>query len=79
MWRDQLKTEMDAERSKVEASLAAKIADAEINIKASRDKAMQDVEAIAGQAAEAIVTQLIGTVDGSGISGAVKSALKKTA
>ncbi len=77
--RDQLKTEMDAERSKVEASLAAQIAEAETSIKASRDKAMQDVESIAGQAAEAIVTQLIGTADDSGISGAVKSALKKTA
>ena len=77
--RDKLKTEMDAGRTRVEQSLAAKVAEAEIKIKASRDKAMQDVESIAGQAAEAIVTQLIGDSGDAGISGAVKTALKKTA
>lgn len=75
--RDTLKAEMDAERARIESGLTARIAEAETKIKASRDKAMQDVEAIASEAAEAIVSTLIG--EGSDVSGAVKTALKKTA
>lgn len=77
--RDKIKAEMDAERSKVEAGLAAKIAEAEGQIAASRDKAMGQVEAIASEVAEAVVEQLIGPGSDAAISGAVKTALKKTA
>lgn len=78
--RDQIKADIDAERAKVETSLNAKIADAEKQIKASRDKVMGEVEGIALEAAGAIVEHLIGSANGAaGISGAVKTALKKTA
>lgn len=76
--RDKIKAEMDAHRAGVEADLSAKIAEAEKKIAASRDKAMGEVEGIASQVAEAIVEHLTGA-NGSGISGAVKTALKKTA
>jgi len=77
--RDKLKADIDAERAKVEISLNAKIADAEKQIKASRDKVMGEVEGIASEAAEAIVQHLTGSANGGSIAGAVKTALKKTA
>lgn len=77
--RDKLKADIDVERSKVETALNAKIADAEKQIKASRDKVMNEVETIAAETAEAIVEHLIGSANNAGISGAVKTALKKTA
>lgn len=77
--RDQIKADIDAERAKTEVSLNAKIQDAEKQIKASRDKVMNEVETIASEAASAIVERLIGSANGGSISGAVKTALKKTA
>jgi F-type H+-transporting ATPase subunit b len=78
--RDKLKVDIDAERAKVEISLNAKIADAEKQIAASRDKVMNEVEGIASETAEAIVGHLLGSASGTaGISGAVKTALKRTA
>jgi F-type H+-transporting ATPase subunit b len=78
--RDGLKADIDAERARVEASLALKVADAEKHIAASRNKIMSEVESIASEAASAIVEHLIGSANnGSAISGAVKTALKKTA
>ncbi|MES2906633.1 MAG: F0F1 ATP synthase subunit B [Pseudomonadota bacterium] len=76
--RSKIKTEMDAHRAKVEADVSTKVGEAEKKIAASRDKVMGEVEAIASEAAEAIVEQLIGK-NGTGISGAVKTALKKIA
>jgi F-type H+-transporting ATPase subunit b len=77
--RDTIKADIDAERAKVEAALNARIADAEKQIKASRDKVMNEVETIASETAAAIVEHLIGQANNAGISGAVKTALKKTA
>lgn len=76
--RGKIKLEMDAHRGRVEADLSSKILEAEKKISASRDKVMGEVETIAAEAAEAIVEQLIGS-NGAGISGAVKTALKKIA
>ncbi len=50
----------DAEREKVEADLAEKLAEAESSIQDIRNAAMSEVSAIAEDTAQAIVTQLIG-------------------
>jgi F-type H+-transporting ATPase subunit b len=77
--RDKIKADIDAERARVEASLAVKVAEAEKQIAATRAEVMDEVEGIAAQVAEAIVTRLAGSANGGSISGAVKTALKKTA
>jgi F-type H+-transporting ATPase subunit b len=50
----------EAERAKIEAELAEKLAEAETHISNIRDSAMGEVSAIASDTAEAIVTRLIG-------------------
>ena len=64
--QDKLTAEVDAERDKVEAELAGKLADAERAITATKHKAMQSVSDIAADAAAALASQLTGqnvTVD----------------
>jgi F-type H+-transporting ATPase subunit b len=58
--RNKLNTEIEAERAKLDAALGAKIATAEKKVAASRDKAMEDVAAMAAEIAGEIVTQLTG-------------------
>ena len=73
--RDSAKAAAEAERQKVEASLAKKLAEAETRIAATRDKAMADVGAIAAETTEAVVKSLIGgTVTKAEIAKALKSA-----
>ena len=73
--RDAAKSAAEAERQKVEAELADKLAEAETRIKTIRDTAMADVGAIAAETAEAVVKQLIGgTVTKAQIESALKSA-----
>jgi F-type H+-transporting ATPase subunit b len=58
--RDKLAAEIDAERGRVESQITAKIAEAEGRIGATKDKALAQVNDIARETAEAIVTKLIG-------------------
>ena len=58
--RNTLNAEMEAERAKLDAALGAKIATAEKSVAASRDKALEDVAAIAADIASEIVQQLTG-------------------
>jgi len=58
--RDKLTTEVDKERAKVEALIAAKLADAEGRIAETKSKALASVSDIASEVAGHIVTRLIG-------------------
>ncbi len=57
---DKARAASDSEREKVEAELAENLANAETHIGNIRDAAMAEVDAIAGDTAQAIVNQLIG-------------------
>jgi F-type H+-transporting ATPase subunit b len=58
--RDTLTAEVDKERAKVEAQIAAKVAEAESRIIDTKSKALASVGDIAGEIAGAIVARLIG-------------------
>ena len=58
--RDKLTAEVDKERVKVEAQIAAKLAEAERRIAETKSKALASVGDIASEVAGAIVTRLIG-------------------
>ncbi len=58
--RDQLAAEADAKQKAVDAELAAKFAEAERQIEATREQAMANVGVIAREATAAIVERLIG-------------------
>lgn len=58
--RDKLTAETEAEKTRTEASLAAKIADAEQRIMATKTKALASVNEIAAETAGALVDKLIG-------------------
>ena len=58
--RNFLNAEIEGERAKLDAALGAKIATAEKKVAAARDKALQDVSAMAADIAGDIVQQLTG-------------------
>ena len=58
--RDQAKADAEAERGKVEADLARKLAEAESRIGDIRGKAMEEVGSIARTATSAIMDRLVG-------------------
>lgn len=58
--RDTLAAEIDKERSAVETQIAAKLADAEARIAATKSKALAGVNEIAAETAGAIVARLTG-------------------
>ena len=58
--RNKLNAEIEAERAKLDAALGAKIATAEKKVAASRDKALEDISAMAAEIASDIVQQLTG-------------------
>lgn len=58
--RDRLEAEADQERSKVDATIAAKLSDAEQRIAQTKSKALASVGDIASEVAGAIVAQLTG-------------------
>lgn len=73
--RDGAKTEAEAARKEVEASLDKKLAEAEGHIASIKAAAMKEVGSIAGETAAAIVEQLVGgKADKSAIADAVKAA-----
>lgn len=72
--RDAAKAEAAAERKQVEASLDARLAEAEARIALIKDAAMSDVGQIAEDTAGAIVQQLIGAkADKAAVAAAVKA------
>lgn len=74
--RDAAKTEMDADRKRVEESLREKLDAAEKRINDVKARALSEVDAIANDAAQAIVETLLGMNLGKAeIAGAVQSAL----
>jgi F-type H+-transporting ATPase subunit b len=74
--RDRLGAQMDAKRKALEADLAAKLAEAEKTIGASKQAAMANVAQIAGDATEAIVKQVSGeSVPRASIDAAVAKAV----
>lgn len=75
--RDKLKSEVDAERARVDKEIGERIAKAEAQIKAATASAMSKVGDIATDTAEAIVNELVGLKPDRGdIAGAVRSVLK---
>lgn len=73
--RSALGAETDRKREDLEASLDKKIAEAEKRISATKDAAMAQVSVVAGDAAGAIVKELIGgTVTKTKVNAAVKKA-----
>ena len=58
--RDKLAAETDKERGSVEGQLAARLADAETRIAATKTKALSSVNEIAAETASAVVSKLLG-------------------
>jgi F-type H+-transporting ATPase subunit b len=75
--REKLNAASEAERKSLEDKLAAKLADAEKTIAATRSTAMSNVRGIAADAASAIVQRLTGSSpDGKAVEAAVDASLK---
>jgi F-type H+-transporting ATPase subunit b len=71
--RQRLKEEVDAERARIDAELAAKLASAEKRIAQVKGAALEEMEKVAGDLAGDIVAQLIGAkVSGSQAARAVE-------
>ena len=75
--RDELQAETDRQRQEVEGELAAKIADAEARIKATKDTAMGNVREVATDVAGAVVNQVLGeNADTTALERAVDTEMK---
>jgi len=75
--REKLNAAAEAERKTLEERLAAKLAEAEKTIAATREAAMSNVRGIAADAAGAIVQRLTGVLpDGNAVNSAVDATLK---
>jgi F-type H+-transporting ATPase subunit b len=71
--RQRLKEEVDAERARIDADLAAKVALAEKRVAQVKEKALRDIQIVAADLAGDIVSQLIGTpVSGAEAAAAVE-------
>ncbi len=60
--REGISKQVDAEQAKVNASLSARISEAEVRISKARAKAMESVELIASETADEIVKSLTGSL-----------------
>jgi len=74
--RDRLHEETERQRQSIEARLAEKIATAEKQIAATKEKALGNVRAVAIEVADAVVTELLGNTDRAATERAVDSELK---
>lgn len=75
--RDEVNAAAETHRKSLESDLAAKLAAAEVQIAATKTKAMANVEGIAAEAASAIVQRLGGTAPTKGdLDAALKAAMK---
>ena len=76
--RDQLAAESDRERAAVDAQMAAKVAEAEKRIEASKNTALSAVSGVANDTVGAIVAKLTGqTVTGAEIASAIAAVKAK--
>ncbi|ABS62318.1 H+transporting two-sector ATPase B/B' subunit [Parvibaculum lavamentivorans DS-1] len=73
--RDRLQEETERQRLAIEARLAEKISEAEKQIAATKDAALQNVRAVAVDVADTIVAQLLGDSDRSATERAVDTEL----
>jgi F-type H+-transporting ATPase subunit b len=74
--RDAAKGEIDADRSRIESELNAKLASAEAEIANVKEQALAGVDTIARDAVETMVEVLIGTkADKTAVAGAVQAAM----
>ncbi len=73
--RDKINADLEAKRAEVDAELAEKTQAAEARIDEVRAAAMAEVGTIAGDAAEAVVTKIIGSAKRADIDKAVSTAL----
>lgn len=75
--RQRLKEEVDAERARIDADLAAKVALAEKRIAKVKENTLEEIQKVAADLAGDIVAQLIGTkVTGSQAADAVETVLR---
>lgn len=74
--RDKLNEETERQRKSIEARLAEKIAAAEKQIAATKEKALGNVRAVAIEVADAVVTELLGGADRVAAERAVDGELK---
>ncbi len=74
--RDEVNGALETRRKALEADLSARLAAAETQIAATKAKAMGNVEAIASDAAQAIVQRLGGAADVTAVAAATRAALK---
>lgn len=74
--RDEIKAELDKALVKADAEIAAKTAESEKAIGDIRASAMENVEAVAKDTAEAIVSALGGKADAKAIAAAVSNRIK---
>ena len=75
--RQRLNAQTESERKTLEGKLAAKLAEAETSIAATRQAAMGNLKIIAAEAATALVQQLSGqTPDSRAVEAAVQDSLK---
>ncbi|MBX3490515.1 F0F1 ATP synthase subunit B' [Parvibaculum sp.] len=74
--RDKLNEETERQRKSIEARLAEKIAAAEKQIAATKEKALGNVRAVAIEVADAVVTELLGGADRAAAERAVDGELK---
>jgi F-type H+-transporting ATPase subunit b len=75
--RSSIQADIAQKRHTVEADLSSRLAEAEASIQASRTDAMSHVNEIAADTAEALVTQLTGSVSREEAQSAVASVLNK--
>jgi len=72
----EIKSELDAAIAKADAEIAARSAEAEAEIAGIRASAMENVEIVARDTAQAIVASMGGTADASAIDAAVAGRVK---
>lgn len=72
-----IKTDLADKRKAVEADLAAKVTAAEARIATTKTQAMTQVDEIAAETAQTVVTQLIGDIPTDGVKAAVAKASKE--
>lgn len=71
------KAQLETQRKAVEADLAKKVAEAEVRIAGSKATAMNNVDDIAAETAQAVVGQLVGNVSAEAARDAVAKASKE--
>lgn len=74
---DAIKAELSDKRKVVEADLASKVAAAEQRIAVTKSAAMANVDEIAAETAQTVVTQLVGDIPSDSIRAAVAKAIKE--